>query len=133
MSAEDDGSAVGKPWAGVWREHDKAMVGGMERLLCKGLIRIVVAAAPSIDVELAEVAAAAAAAVDNTDHIRILAGHCNPRRYTGSRRIALRIKGLGRGKGGKMDGVVWRREKMVRLRALNKEKCRNVGGKSLPF
>lgn len=82
--AEDDGPAVEKWRAAERREHDRVMVEGMERSPRRGLIRIVVAAGPSIVVE------SAAAAAENTDqNIRMPpAGQSNPRRYTGFRRTA---------------------------------------------
>lgn len=74
-------------------------VEGTERILRKGLIRIVVAADPNIDAE----SAVAAAAAEHTDHyIRMPAGPSNPRRYIGFRRIAWRRR-KWEGEGGR-DG-----------------------------
>jgi hypothetical protein len=110
---------------GVRRERDWGTVGEMEQSLRKGLIHIVVAAGPNIDVG----SAVAVAAADNTDRdIGMSAGQSNLRHYIGSLRIAWRIKMRWRrweGRGKEVDG---RGKKMGRLRELNKEKqTPNVG------
>ena len=89
--AEGDGPVVGMMRAGGGREHDKAMVGGMERFLRKGSIHIAAAAGPNIDAALA----VAAAAADNAEQdMRIPAGQHNLHRHTGSgsQRTAFKIK-----------------------------------------
>ena len=98
----DDELTVGVLAVGGRREQDWGMVGETEQSLRKGLIRIVAAAGPSIDV------GSAVAAADNTDQdMSMSVGQSNLRRCIGSLHIAWGIKmngGDGKGEGGERGG-----------------------------